>query len=108
MADPEAILQAHPLPRDADLKSDQEMHDKEKQHQNIPKGLLSSEGLDGGQIDEVLNHTGETMTVDGVETAFTRMAAKWVSTRTLGAYDIPWQYDEFCDCLPDPTCLSNI
>jgi len=97
VTDPDAILRSHPLPPDASLKSSQEIHDKERWHQSILKGLLSSEGLDGGQIDEILNDTGETMMVGGVETAFTRIASKWVSTRTLDRYKIPWQYDQVRD-----------
>jgi hypothetical protein len=92
--DADAILEAHPLPQDNELRSAQEIQDKEKWHRSILKGMLSNQGLDGGQIDEILNDTGETMVVDGVETAYTKMAAKWVSTRTLDAYDIPWQYEQ--------------
>jgi len=94
VSNPDVILQAHPLPGDEDLESEQEIRDKEKWHQSILRGLLSKEGLDGGQIDEILHHTGETMTVDGVETAFTKMARRWVSTRTLDGYNIPWKKDE--------------
>lgn len=94
VADPDTILGAHPLPKDQDLQSELEIHDKERWHKCILKSILTSQGLDGGQIDEVLNDTGETMVVDGVETAFTRMAKKWVSSRTLDAYGIPWQDDK--------------
>lgn len=99
VSNPDAILQAHPLPQDEDLESEQEIRDKGKWYQSILRGLLSKEGLDGGQIDEILNHTGETMTVDGVDTAFTKMARRWVSTRTLDGYNIPWMKDEVRDCL---------
>ncbi|KAH7094910.1 hypothetical protein FB567DRAFT_556321 [Paraphoma chrysanthemicola] len=75
---PNEILEAFPLPDDTKLS----------------RGELSAAGLDGGQIDEIINDIGETMVIDGVETTFTRMAKRWVSTRTLDKYNIPWQEDK--------------
>lgn len=92
--EPEIILAAHPLPRDEELKSKQEIEEKSRWHCNLLRGALSEQGLGRGQIDEVLNDMGETMNIDGIETTVTKMAKKWVSTRTLDAYDIPWQYDK--------------
>ena len=90
---PEEILEANPLPKDEDL-SGQEIKDKDKWYKNFLKGVLSDHGLDGGKIDEILNDTGETMVIDEIETTFTKMAEKWISTRTLDSYHIPWQYDK--------------
>jgi hypothetical protein len=90
---PEQILEAYPIPRDEDL-SEQEIKDKEKWYKNFLKGVLSDYGLDGGKIDEILNNTGETMVIDEIETTFTKMAKKWISTGTLDGYHIPWQYDK--------------
>ncbi|KAJ5389463.1 uncharacterized protein N7496_000531 [Penicillium cataractarum] len=71
--EPKMILAVNPLPRDEELKSTQEIEEKSR-----------------GQINEVLNDMGETMNIDGIETTVTKMAKKWVSTRTLDAHDIPW------------------
>lgn len=96
--DPEAILSEHPLPKDENL-SPQEIQDKERWYKNHLKTVLSDEGLDGGQIDEIMNNMGHSATIDGVDTVVTRMAAKWVSTRTLNRYDIPWEYDKVRNAL---------
>lgn len=93
IVDPEIILKEHPVPRDEEL-SEQEVKDKRAWYLNHLKGVLIEEGMDGGQIDEILNDHGETMVLDGIETTVTRMAKKWVSRRLLDAYEIPWQYDE--------------
>ncbi|KAF2111135.1 hypothetical protein BDV96DRAFT_499788 [Lophiotrema nucula] len=90
---PDEILAAYPLPNDKDL-TQQEIKDKDKWYKNVLKGELSAAGLEGGQIDEILNDTGDMMVIDDVETTFTRMAKKWISTRTLDRYKIPWQDDE--------------
>ncbi|CAI6035875.1 unnamed protein product, partial [Clonostachys chloroleuca] len=90
---PGAILEENPLPKDEELKG-QEIKEKNAWYLNYLKGALADTGVDGGQIDEILNDTGETMVIDGVETTVTRMSKKWVSKRTLNAYEIPWQYDE--------------
>ncbi|KAJ5691831.1 hypothetical protein N7462_001254 [Penicillium macrosclerotiorum] len=92
--EPDTILDAHPLPRDEELESTQEVEEKRNWYCNLLKGVLSKENLGGGQVDEILNDMGEIMVIDGVETTVTKMAAKWISTRTLDAYDIPWQYDK--------------
>ncbi|VUC31149.1 unnamed protein product [Clonostachys rosea] len=92
---PGAILEENPLPKDEELTG-QEIKEKNSWYLNYLKGALADTGVDGGQIDEILNDNGETMMIDGVETTITRMARKWVSTRTLNAYEIPWQYDEVC------------
>ncbi|KAL4919605.1 hypothetical protein BDW62DRAFT_178723 [Aspergillus aurantiobrunneus] len=92
--EPQMILAAHPLPSDEELKSTQEIEEKSRWYCNLLKGALSDQNLDGGQIDEILNDMGEVMVIDGIETTVTKMANKWVSTRTLDAYDIPWQYDK--------------
>ncbi|CAH0045530.1 unnamed protein product [Clonostachys solani] len=92
---PGAILEANPLPKDEELTG-QEIKEKNAWYLNYLKGALVDRGVDGGQIDEILNDNGETMVIDGVETTITRMARKWVSQRTLNAYEIPWQYDEIC------------
>lgn len=92
---PGAILEGNPLPKDEELKG-QEIKEKNAWYLNYLKGALADTGVDGGQIDEILNDTGETMVIDGVETTVTRMSKKWVSKRTLNAYEIPWQYDEVC------------
>ncbi|KAH7085259.1 hypothetical protein BKA63DRAFT_499273 [Paraphoma chrysanthemicola] len=93
------ILEAFPLPDDTEL-SQQEINDKDKWHKNLIRGELSAAGLDGGQIDEIINDIGDTMVIDDIETTFTRMAKKWVSTRTLDKYSIPWQEDK-----DDPSAL---
>jgi hypothetical protein len=98
------LLEALPLPDDMTL-SQQEIKDKYKWHKNLIRGELSAAGLDGGQIDEVLNDTGDTMVIDDVMTTFTKMAKKWVSTRTLDKYNIPWQEDEARDL---PTLNKHI
>ncbi|CAG9938715.1 unnamed protein product [Clonostachys rosea f. rosea IK726] len=90
---PGAILEENPLPKDEELKG-QEIKEKNAWHLNYLKGALADTGVDGGQIDEILNDNGETMVIDGVETTVTRMSKKWVSKRTLNAYEIPWKYDE--------------
>ncbi|KAH3977201.1 hypothetical protein HBI56_048280 [Parastagonospora nodorum] len=90
---PTEILASFPLPDDTVL-SMQQIKDKEKWHKNLIRGELNAAGLDGGQIDEVLNDTGETMVIDSIETTFTRVDKKWISTRTLDKYNIPWQVDE--------------
>lgn len=90
---PDKILRAYPLPDDKDLSS-QEIKEKDKWHKNQIRGELSIMGLNGGQIDEILNDTGETMMIDEVETTYTKMAKKWISTRTLDRYKIPWQNDK--------------
>ncbi|KAJ5157747.1 uncharacterized protein N7482_008847 [Penicillium canariense] len=92
--EPETIFAAHPLPRDEELKSTHEIEEKSRWYRNHLKGALSMQGLGRGQIDEILNDLGETMNIDGIETTVTKMAEKWVSTRTLDAYDIPWRYDK--------------
>ncbi|KAF1921215.1 hypothetical protein BDU57DRAFT_41802 [Ampelomyces quisqualis] len=97
---PDEILTAYKLPDDRELKSQQEINDKNEWFRNQIRGELIVAGLDGGQIDEILNDTGETMIIDGVETTYTRMARKWISPRTLDRYDIPWQYDK-----DDPSVL---
>lgn len=91
---PDRILAAHSLPQDENLKTQQEIQDKERWYRNHLKGVLSDSGLDGGQIDEIVNNLGPSVTIDGVDTVVTKMAAKWVSTRTLNRYKIPWEYDE--------------
>ncbi|KAH4194133.1 hypothetical protein HBI44_148440 [Parastagonospora nodorum] len=93
---PEEILERFPLPNDKDLSSEQEILEKVEWHKNLIKGELSaaSVGLDGGQIDEILNDTGDTMIIDQVQTTFTKMAKKWISVRTLDRYHIPWQDDK--------------
>lgn len=90
---PDEILAAYSLPDDKGL-SQQEIKDKDKWYKNLIKGKLSAAGLDGGQIDEILNDTGELMVIDDIETTFTKVAKKWISTRTLDKYNIPWQDDE--------------
>ncbi|KAI9689748.1 MAG: hypothetical protein M1822_009630 [Bathelium mastoideum] len=90
---PDEILAVYPLPDDKDL-TQQEIKDKDKWYKNLIKGELSAVGLDTGQIDEILNDTGELMVIDEIETTFTKMAKKWISTRTLNQYKIPWQDDK--------------
>jgi curved DNA-binding protein CbpA len=93
ISNPDEIIAVYPLPDDEDL-SLQEINDKDKWHKSLIKQELSAAGLDGGQIDEILHDTGEVMMIDDVETTFTKMAKKWISTRTLDKYNIPWQKDK--------------
>lgn len=87
------ILTTWRMPNDEDL-TQQEMMEKERWYRNLIKGELLAIGLDGGQVDEILHNTEESMVIDGMETTVTRMARKWMSTRTLDKYKIPWQDDE--------------
>ncbi|KAH7400986.1 hypothetical protein DE146DRAFT_677647 [Phaeosphaeria sp. MPI-PUGE-AT-0046c] len=89
---PDDIVAAYPLPDDKGL-TQQEIKDKDKWYKNLIRGELLAAGIDGGQIDEILNDTGETMVFDDVDMTFTKMAKKWISTRTLDKYEIPWETD---------------
>jgi hypothetical protein len=91
--DPDAILEAYPLPDDKDLKP-QEILDKDRWFKNRIKVALQKMGVnETGIVDEIINDTGETMTIDGVTTTVTRMAAKWVSQKTLRKYNVPFVVD---------------
>ncbi|KAH3999857.1 hypothetical protein HBH64_072750 [Parastagonospora nodorum] len=87
------ILATRRMPDDEDL-TQQEITEKEGWYKNLMKGELLAVGLNGGQIDEILHNTDESMIIDGMEMIVTRMARKWISTRTLDKYEIPWQDDE--------------
>ncbi|KAH8702940.1 hypothetical protein GQ44DRAFT_764273 [Phaeosphaeriaceae sp. PMI808] len=91
--EPNEILASCTIPQDKEL-SQQEIKDKEKWYKNLVKRRLFTMGLTGGQVDEILNDTGDLMLIDDVEISFTKMAKIWISTRTLDKYEIPWQNDE--------------
>jgi hypothetical protein len=98
VSDVEQILNSDPLPNDKDL-SEQEIKDKFRWYKNRVKGELLRRDIPGGEIDEILNDTGDTMIIDGVRTTYTRMALKWVSTRTLKLYDVPFLMDKVSPAL---------
>lgn len=104
---PDEILSVYPLPDDQDLTK-QEIKDKDRWYRNLIKGELLAAGVDGGQIDEILNDTGDTMAFDDVEMTFTTMAKRWISTRTLDRYEIPWEIDSVSTnpCIDVP-CLPR-
>jgi hypothetical protein len=91
--DTEKILNSDPLPKDKDL-SEQEIKEKDRWYKNRVKAALSEYGLPDGQIDEILNDTGDTMIIDGVRTTYTRMALKWLRKTTLDRYKVPYQIDK--------------
>ncbi|KAH4356112.1 hypothetical protein HBH99_256640 [Parastagonospora nodorum] len=73
------ILATRRMPDDEDL-TQQEITEKEGWYKNLMKGELLAVGLNGGQIDEILHNTDESMIIDGMEMIVTRMARKWIST----------------------------
>jgi hypothetical protein len=87
------IVNSDPLPNDKDL-SPQEIREKDRWYKNRVKAALVKYGLPGGQIDEILNDTGDTMLIDGVQTTYTRMARKWLSVKTLERYNVPFVIDK--------------
>jgi len=87
------ILATWQMPDDKDL-SQREIMEKDRWYKNLIKGELLAVGLNGGQIDEILHNTDESMIIDDMEMTVTYMSRKWISTRTLDKYEIPWQDDE--------------
>jgi hypothetical protein len=91
--DIEKILSGVPLPADKEL-SKQERKEKDRWYRNHVNGLLLDQGLPDGEIDEIVNDTGDKMVVDGVRITYTRMARRWLSVGTLKRYRIPFMIDE--------------
>jgi hypothetical protein len=73
---PEEIINLDPLPDDSELKP-QEIKDKMRWYKNRVKVALLSRRVPAGQIDEIINDTGDTMVIDGVRMTYTKMALKW-------------------------------
>jgi hypothetical protein len=90
---PEEIVNRDPLPSNSDLKL-QEITDKMRWHKNRVKAALLEHHVPDGEIDEILNDTGDTMVIDGIRTTYTKMALKWISIRTLKRYDVPYTIDK--------------
>ncbi|KAI9771574.1 MAG: hypothetical protein M1839_002767 [Geoglossum umbratile] len=91
--DPQEIIGRDPLPSRSGL-TPQEIKDMGRWYKNRVKVALLNRGLPDGQVDEILNDTGDTMLIDGVRTTYTKMALKWISVRTLKRYDLPYKIDE--------------
>lgn len=93
--DPEQIINRNPLPSSSDLKP-QEIKDKMRWYRNRVKAGLKELNVPEGEIDEILNDTGDTMVIDKARTTYTKMARKWISLKTLNRYNIPYIIDKVC------------
>jgi hypothetical protein len=93
--DIDEIVDGHPISSDKDL-APQEIKEKDRWYKNRVKAALLERRVPDGQIDEILNDTGDIMVIDGVRTTYTRMSRKWLSERTLKRYDVPFQVDKVC------------